>query len=41
MNIVQIIVNGSSSGNDVDSLIFTAKIAAGSTDVQVQTSTGS
>ena len=35
VNIIQIIVNGS-SGNDVDSLIVTAKIASGSTDVQVQ-----
>ena len=35
MNIIQIIVNGS-SGNDIDSLIVTAKIASGSTDVQVQ-----
>jgi archaellin len=35
VNILQIIVNGS-SGNDVDSLIVTAKIASGSTDVQVQ-----
>ena len=35
VNIIQIIVNGS-SGNDIDSLIVTAKIASGSTDVQVQ-----
>ena len=32
---IQIIVNGS-SGSDIDSLIVTAKIASGSTDVQVQ-----
>ena len=31
MNIIQIIVNGS-SGNDIDSLIVTAKIASGSTE---------
>ena len=35
VNIIQILVNGS-SGNDIDSLIVTAKIASGSTDVQVQ-----
>tara|TARA_B100001029_G_scaffold156006_1_gene141160 strand:- start:5760 stop:6467 length:708 start_codon:yes stop_codon:yes gene_type:complete len=35
VNIIQIIVNGS-SGSDIDSLIVTAKIASGSTDVQVQ-----
>ena len=35
VNIIQIIVNGS-SGNDIDSLIVTAKIASGSTDVQVR-----
>ena len=35
VNIIQIIVNGS-SGNDIDSLIVTAKIASGSTDGQVQ-----
>jgi len=35
VNIIQIIVNGSTN-NDIDSLIVTAKIASGSTDVQVQ-----
>ena len=35
VNFIQIIVNGS-SGNDIDSLIVTAKIASGSTDVQVR-----
>jgi len=40
VNIIQIIVNGS-SGSDIDSLIVTAKIASGSTDVQSRTSSGS
>ena len=35
VNIIQIIVNGTGA-NDLDSLIVTAKIASGSTDVQVQ-----
>ncbi len=35
VNIIQIIVNGSTN-NDIDSMIVTAKIASGSTDVQVQ-----
>jgi archaellin len=35
VNIIQIIVNGSTN-DDIDSLIVTAKIASGSTDVQVQ-----
>jgi flagellin FlaB len=38
VNIIQIIVNGTGAGGagDLDSLIVTAKIASGSTDVQVQ-----
>ncbi len=35
VNIIQILVNGTGT-NDLDSLIVTAKIASGSTDVQVQ-----
>ena len=35
VNIIQIIVNGSTN-SDIDSMIVTAKIASGSTDVQVQ-----
>jgi len=35
VNIIQILVNGTGT-NDLDSIIVTAKIASGSTDVQVQ-----
>ena len=37
VNIIQILVNGTGT-NDLDSLIVTAKIASGSTDVQVPVS---